>query len=1254
MLHLESQMRLREGTARRRPGRYEEDSRPTEAERPVFLRDDVGFNEELTGHCAFPSLPMTYPGPGPSEIWKEQVIKEGPTRRHPGVLVILCGGSSDGDDSDGDSDGNESDSASSSASSSSYQTAPEQTERLILNVLGISMQRTESPTPGSHSQDGPLQEPADTGTAQTDEDGDTVTALGSGAGQHPTRVVARIITRPRSPAQCAPPKPNDNRALQKPRIVSISGRPSLPGTVEDTGQQGRRVSSPTLEGLAIDESFKLRALSRSQPNWPELSNGIKYITIYELTRSDYEETRSPMSFTRATRQLGLVFEEISDLIDLVDSERNKAEDFEDDVLEYIDSIDVSWIDDFLSRPRPSRVIDTITSKDIGRGKAFLTFMGLNSVAAKLGYYSGTAGAEAYDIPLNHLEEDGVRCLVPHFNVSCGTRIMEVHRKFTEQAKKKPRTMSSERLAMEDLGAAESPSATPTQAGPETPMDIDLEPLDGQPRVVEDRIKENDNSQQGNPGPALANSTLREESRAPPLGSPAPETSVPPQRKSPSPDFERILAAKPPPLQQRSVQLVEITNNYLDKYKDLIKDSAKSAFRGRFGSEAPSLRSNSEAPSLFPPKARKVTFREDRDDDDYVEGAGEVMGRTPKKSNARKRTQPSSQAEKSDTPAVKKIQKAQSNKQAALAQSRRAAREPLRGSGPSRKSRDASKLAEETQQRERPKKNPVADNDDDAPENIPALDSITVTSQTVAVAVTKTITRKSTEATNQHKDAPPAFGIVSRPVDPGLADRIQTEIRQGESVQDFFCREKFQPIQDAIATVSPSQNSGSQDQMEQPHPASSIPDVVGVISGDLNQYHPGPQNQRKRRKGKDDDQHQQHQDSGSEVTNPALKKPRGPRGPYKKKEKKQEQQQNQETTMEVSKPAPEKPHGNPQKKTTVLTVEGVELLHPSDGSQQAPTNTQAGHQKADSSMPTTPSKTIKTGVKAPLQNMGVDDDQEGFDDGREDVDEEQPTPSKTTKTGGKPPLQNWRLDDGQEDVDEDQPGHSVVGAEEIQLLPRDLPATAAQPVLFQNYTTTGGKQELFYSYNGKDADVPKGLSSLKEGPFEGAARLPHLQTELAYRKSTPRGYVAPSHGVGRFESGEEVDGVDADADAHADTDADNDISAGADTDARADADSGSEYDAEADEDEDAEGDSDIDIDVDADADAEDLDEVDTLQWSDSNDYDPASGDTLARRLRITGSWKAKEVSAARAHSFSPPSLSFLRRQKAENRAGKTES
>ncbi|KAK0701836.1 hypothetical protein B0T26DRAFT_660268, partial [Lasiosphaeria miniovina] len=67
-LHLESQMRLREGTARRQPGRYEEDSRPTEAERPAFLRDDVEFNEELTGHCAFPSLPMNYPGPGPSEI----------------------------------------------------------------------------------------------------------------------------------------------------------------------------------------------------------------------------------------------------------------------------------------------------------------------------------------------------------------------------------------------------------------------------------------------------------------------------------------------------------------------------------------------------------------------------------------------------------------------------------------------------------------------------------------------------------------------------------------------------------------------------------------------------------------------------------------------------------------------------------------------------------------------------------------------------------------------------------------------------------------------------------------------------------------------------------------------------------------------------------------------------------------------------------------------------------------------------------
>ncbi|KAH6855743.1 hypothetical protein B0I37DRAFT_424384 [Chaetomium sp. MPI-CAGE-AT-0009] len=60
-------MRLRESSMRRVPGRYQEDIGPARAERPLFAHPDVPFNAELSRHCAHPSLPLDYPGVGPSE-----------------------------------------------------------------------------------------------------------------------------------------------------------------------------------------------------------------------------------------------------------------------------------------------------------------------------------------------------------------------------------------------------------------------------------------------------------------------------------------------------------------------------------------------------------------------------------------------------------------------------------------------------------------------------------------------------------------------------------------------------------------------------------------------------------------------------------------------------------------------------------------------------------------------------------------------------------------------------------------------------------------------------------------------------------------------------------------------------------------------------------------------------------------------------------------------------------------------------------
>lgn len=60
---------LREQSKLRLPGRYLEDEGPALPEKPIFVHPDVPFNPKLSRHCAFPSLPIDYPGLGPSQIW---------------------------------------------------------------------------------------------------------------------------------------------------------------------------------------------------------------------------------------------------------------------------------------------------------------------------------------------------------------------------------------------------------------------------------------------------------------------------------------------------------------------------------------------------------------------------------------------------------------------------------------------------------------------------------------------------------------------------------------------------------------------------------------------------------------------------------------------------------------------------------------------------------------------------------------------------------------------------------------------------------------------------------------------------------------------------------------------------------------------------------------------------------------------------------------------------------------------------------
>ena len=148
-----------------------------------------------------------------------------------------------------------------------------------------------------------------------------------------------------------------------------------------------------------------------------------------------------MSFMRAIRCLDLGWEDSANLAGLIMDERAKMKRYDDDIARYPISEDFSWLDDFTATSRPALVTDLITDQEVRSGRSFLSFMGLNDIAATLGYYQGTSAGSRYDIPLNHFVEDGPRCLLPHFNVGCSEEIWEM----AEAEKRRPRLMSAHEL-----------------------------------------------------------------------------------------------------------------------------------------------------------------------------------------------------------------------------------------------------------------------------------------------------------------------------------------------------------------------------------------------------------------------------------------------------------------------------------------------------------------------------------------------------------------------------------------------------------------------------------------------------------------------------------------------------------------------------------------------------------------------------------------------------------------------------------------
>ncbi|KAK3324681.1 hypothetical protein B0T19DRAFT_402895 [Cercophora scortea] len=494
-------MQLRESSERRRPGRYLEDGGPLFAEVPSFVHDDVAFNEKLGAQCAFPSLPMNHPGPGPSETWKEQARKEQARKEQSAREARAAAASkakaksrarasaasaaaqsrqymddqqeseteneieidtnSDTQSTCDDNDDDDDDDSISTCSEPAQKTIPsERRDRLIFNVLDMTkLGRTPHnrqlasltlrkpnaiPTdkpPGSHAEaaaaaqlhllwDRRPKSPTQPGVRDLSMQGPPEIQLLRQA------YIGKSVSM-RQPGQAAPSTTSGSTAGGGTRR-SVSARPHPRHPVFAFDSSSDVLSVQTETRSDVDESFKLRDLSLATPNWPELPDGIKFLIVYELTQDG-------LSFTRAAATLDLDFNDVVELIDLVTRERAKALKYNRDLEQFQHwPFDNSWLEEYLSVPRPSLVTDVITRKDIQRGKAFLNFMGFGDVAERLEGYLGVGG-DVYDIPLNHFKEDGFRSLIPHFNVGCREELLEMFEAHKRRQRERPRGMSAGEL-----------------------------------------------------------------------------------------------------------------------------------------------------------------------------------------------------------------------------------------------------------------------------------------------------------------------------------------------------------------------------------------------------------------------------------------------------------------------------------------------------------------------------------------------------------------------------------------------------------------------------------------------------------------------------------------------------------------------------------------------------------------------------------------------------------------------------------------
>ncbi|KAK4125556.1 hypothetical protein N657DRAFT_678656 [Parathielavia appendiculata] len=280
---------LRASSMLRVPGRYQEDFGPSRADRPIFAHPDVPFNVALVQHCAHPSLPLDHPGLGPSEA--------------------ECA-----------------------------------------RLAALATKETTAAEPESMGDETDSDESFDGEDEDDDYDGRQASASGrrgQTTGQAPSRP-PRTGGQVGQGGQPFVPAPLDQPA--RAAYVAKVPRGAKPAGRSEGGGKGTTSAGNSNEWVEETAPANNQA---ARPNWANLSDGIKYAIIYDMTRT--------VPFSQAVQHLGLEYDEVMSLLALIEAERKKKKTY-DALMQRRGAAEISSSDELLAL---APVTEGITAREEG-------------------------------------------------------------------------------------------------------------------------------------------------------------------------------------------------------------------------------------------------------------------------------------------------------------------------------------------------------------------------------------------------------------------------------------------------------------------------------------------------------------------------------------------------------------------------------------------------------------------------------------------------------------------------------------------------------------------------------------------------------------------------------------------------------------------------------------------------------------------------------------------------------------------------